>query len=91
MIILIRIAKRFNEIPFLFPVRLPQIAGVVVNGVLHGNADTSRALEKLAETEDEKFRTIFTLLYEENLKIDLFEQFAVEKIFEIRILSVDSK
>ncbi|XP_049541570.1 transferrin [Anopheles darlingi] len=68
-----------------------EIAGVVVNGVLHGNADTSHALEKLNETKDEKFRTIFTLLYEENLKIDLFEQFAVEKIFEIRILSVDSK
>ncbi|XP_052871208.1 arylalkylamine N-acetyltransferase 1-like [Anopheles cruzii] len=68
-----------------------EIAGVVVNGILHGNADTGRALEKLAETDDDKFRKIFTLLYEENLKIDLFKQFSVEQIFEIRILSVDSK
>ncbi|XP_053677367.1 arylalkylamine N-acetyltransferase 1 [Anopheles nili] len=68
-----------------------EIAGVVVNGVLRGNHDTSRALDKLDETDDEKFRKIFTLLYEENLKIDLFQQFEVDSIFEIRILSVDSK
>ncbi|KFB37543.1 AGAP011168-PA-like protein [Anopheles sinensis] len=68
-----------------------EIAGVVVNGILYGNDDTSRALDTLATMDDDKFRKIFTLLYEENLKIDLFEQFSVEKIFEIRILSVDSK
>ena len=62
-----------------------------MNGILHGNEDTGRALDRLAEMDDEKFRKIFTLLYEENLKIDLFEQFSVESIFEIRILSVDSK
>lgn len=48
-------------------------------------------MDKLNDVTDENFKKIFKLLYEENLKINLFKQFEVDKIFEIRILSVDSK
>lgn len=43
------------------------------------------------EKQDKQFKKIFNLLYGENLKLNLFERFDVDKIFEIRILSVDSK
>lgn len=46
---------------------------------------------KLKDLKCAKFRTIFTMLYAENLKRDLFELYDVEKFFEIRIVSVDSK
>lgn len=49
------------------------------------------AKEKLKLCPDARFRTIFTFLYDENLEIDLFSQFNIDKFFELRILSVDSK
>lgn len=49
------------------------------------------SVEKLKLCPDARFRKIFAFLYEENLKIDLFSQFNVDKYFELRILSVDSK
>lgn len=67
-----------------------QIAGVCLNGILH-KGDIEHSLANLHLKEDEKFRKIFTLLYTENLKNDLFEKCHIDKIFEIRILSVDSK
>lgn len=68
-----------------------EIAGVALNGVLHGNDDIEHSMRKLNDITDENFKKIFKLLYEHNLKINLFTQFDVDKIFEIRILSVDSK
>lgn len=68
-----------------------QIAGVALNGILYGNSDIEHSREKLNDIQDENFKKIFKLLYEQNLKINLFKQFDVDKIFEIRILSVDSR
>ena len=63
---------------------------MALNGYLH-SGDTEGSLEKLKSIEDDSFKKIFRLLYEENTKINLFEDFNVDKIFEIRILSVDSQ
>lgn len=67
-----------------------QIAGVCLNGVLV-NGDLENALEKLTEKGDKQFQKIFNLLYGESLKLNLFERLNVDKIFEMRILSVDAK
>lgn len=64
------------------------IVGVCLNGFLHPN-DTKKAKEALEKCQDERFKKIFNLLYDENLKIDLFQLHDVDKIFEYRILSVD--
>lgn len=40
---------------------------------------------------DQRFIKIFQLLYSENLKLDLFRRYHTEQIFELRILSVDSR
>lgn len=53
--------------------------------------DVENAIDKLDNKEDEEFKKIFRLLYGQNLKLNLFQRFNVNKIFEIRILSVDSK
>ena len=47
-----RDAKNVSNIFSLFSPIQPQIAGVVVNGILHGNEDTGRALDRLAEMDD---------------------------------------
>lgn len=49
------------------------------------------AKQKLKQSHDENFKKIFNFLYNENLKIDFFKSLNVDLIFEIRILSVDSK
>ncbi|GAB0098972.1 uncharacterized protein DMENIID0001_147870 [Sergentomyia squamirostris] len=67
-----------------------KIAGVVLNGILR-RGEVAEALDALKGTQDERFKKIFTLLYEANLKVDFFDEFAVGKLFEIRILSVDNK
>lgn len=67
-----------------------KIAGVVLNGIIHPG-DLEEATEKLGENEDEQFKKIFNLLYSESLKLDLFNRFDVDKIFEMRILSVDDE
>lgn len=64
------------------------IIGVCLNGFLHPG-DVIKAKENLDSCSDERFRKIFNLLYDQNLKIDLFEMLEVDKIFEYRILSVD--
>ncbi|XP_053686327.1 uncharacterized protein LOC128735868 [Sabethes cyaneus] len=68
-----------------------KIAGVALNGVLSGYNDIKHSIEKLNNVQDENFKKIFKLLYEQNLRINLFNKFNVDRIFEIRILSVDSK
>uniref|UniRef100_A0A1B0GQ23 Uncharacterized protein n=1 Tax=Phlebotomus papatasi TaxID=29031 RepID=A0A1B0GQ23_PHLPP len=66
------------------------IAGVALNGILK-RGETEEALDSLKDMQDEGFKKIFTLLYEENLKVDFFEEFEIPKLFEIRILSVDCR
>lgn len=65
-----------------------EIVGVCLNGFSHPG-ETVKAKEALENCQDERFVKIFTLLYEQNLKFDLFELLAVDRIFEYRILSVD--
>uniref|UniRef100_A0A0K8TQB9 aralkylamine N-acetyltransferase n=1 Tax=Tabanus bromius TaxID=304241 RepID=A0A0K8TQB9_TABBR len=64
------------------------IAGVILNGVMQ-RGDIERAQEKLDICLDENFKKIFNLLYDENLAVNFFDRFDVEKVFDIRILSVD--
>lgn len=65
------------------------IVGVCLNGFLRPN-DISKAKEALEKSEDENFKKIFNILYDTNLKVDLFKLHDVDVIFEYRILSVDS-
>lgn len=65
-----------------------EIVGVCLNGFLHPG-DTLKAKEALENCQDERFKKIFSLLYDQNLKFDLFELLNVDRIFEFRILSVD--
>lgn len=37
------------------------------------------------------FRQVFTLLYETNKELDILNKFGLDKLFELQILSVDSK
>jgi hypothetical protein len=67
-----------------------EIAGVCLNGNYYPN-DIQEAKRKLKQSSDEKFKSIFTFLYGENEKNDLFQEYKVDKMFEIRILSVDTK
>jgi len=65
-----------------------QIAGMALNGVLK-KGEREEAEKRLVEINDEKFKTIFGLLYKVNEKIDLFTKYDVDELFECRILSVD--
>ncbi|XP_037049914.1 dopamine N-acetyltransferase [Bradysia coprophila] len=67
-----------------------EIAGVALNGILL-RGDIEEALINLSQLKDERTKKIFRLLYDQNLKLNLFHRFNVDKIFEIRILSVDAK
>lgn len=67
-----------------------EIAGVVLNGILRPG-DMETAQKKNNMRDDESFKKIFNLIYSENLKFDLFEKFQVDRLFDLRILSVDSK
>lgn len=67
-----------------------QIAGVILNGVLHPG-DTEQALDKLHLSTDINYKKIFELLYKHNLQVDLFVRYNVDRIFDVRILSVDSR
>ncbi|XP_070159972.1 arylalkylamine N-acetyltransferase 1 isoform X2 [Polyergus mexicanus] len=64
------------------------IAGMALNGILK-KGEREEAERRLAELDDEKFKTIFGLLYKVNDKIDLFAKYDVDELFECRILSVD--
>lgn len=55
------------------------------------NGDVENALENLQTKQNEKFIKIFNFLYTQNLKQNLFKQFNVDKLFEVRILSVNPK
>lgn len=57
--------------------------------MLHEGVETS--LKRIEALEDAAFKKIFAFLYTHNSRHNLFKEFNVDKIFEIRILSVDSK
>lgn len=61
-----------------------------MNGILL-KGDIEEALINVNQLKDERTKKIFRLLYDQNLKLNLFNRFNVDKIFELRILSVDSK
>lgn len=67
-----------------------QVLGVSLNGILNPG-DTSKALAKLKLLNDHKFSKIFTMLYSITNDLELFKKYDVEKIFECRIVSVDSR
>lgn len=61
-----------------------------MNGVLN-NGDIEKSIQELPQYNDESFQKIYTFLYTLNLCKDLFKIYAVNKAFDVRILSVDSK
>lgn len=67
-----------------------EIAGVALNGVLRPG-DLEKGQEKLDCSNDEGFKQIFSMLYNVSHSLDLFTAYETDKIFETRILSVDSR
>ncbi|XP_063221433.1 uncharacterized protein LOC134530495 [Bacillus rossius redtenbacheri] len=67
-----------------------EVVGVALNGVQRPG-DLKAAQAKLAGLADLKFRLIFDLLYSANLRLDLFAEHGVDRLFECRILSVDRR
>ncbi|KAJ8919253.1 hypothetical protein NQ315_003836 [Exocentrus adspersus] len=65
------------------------IAGVALNGIAR-QGDTERSLEEMKSIDNVPYQRIFGLLNSVNKEIDLFGKYNVDKIFELRILSVDS-
>ncbi|XP_055388889.1 arylalkylamine N-acetyltransferase 1 [Condylostylus longicornis] len=66
-----------------------EIAGVILNGLVR--ADQNACQKKLDLSSDENFKKIFNLLNYINSKVNFFDIFNIDKLFDIRILSVDSK
>ncbi|XP_065345892.1 arylalkylamine N-acetyltransferase 1-like [Cloeon dipterum] len=66
--------------------------GKVVGCALNGSQSRQQLDEAIKQTyaeTDKKFRSIFSMLYDNNRDIDLFTKYDVHDIFECRILSVD--
>ncbi|XP_077261559.1 uncharacterized protein LOC143897097 [Temnothorax americanus] len=63
---------------------------MALNSILK-KGEREEAERRLDELDDEKFKTIFRLLYKLNDKVDLFAQYDVDELFECRILSVDAE
>lgn len=63
---------------------------MALNGWVY-KGEIEEARQKLKDLKDDRFRTIFTMLYDENLKHDIYDLYNVNKFFEVRILSVDPK
>lgn len=47
------------------------------------------ALNDLNDQPDEKIKKIFSLLYSQNLRVNLYKEFDVNELFEVTILSVN--
>lgn len=69
---------------------LSQVVGVALNGIQH-DGDVDEAMKKLETLNDKKFKQIFSMLYDLNQSLNLFERYNVTSIFECRILSVDNR
>lgn len=76
--------------PAFNDVRAFQIAGVALNGI-DRPGDMEECLKDIESIDNIQYRRIFGLLVNVNLPLDLFGKYNVDKIFELRILSVDSK
>lgn len=69
--------------------RIFQIAGVALNGISR-RGDEEKALEEMASIDNIQYHRIFGLLHNVNKELDLYTKYDIEKIFELRILSVGS-
>lgn len=67
-----------------------QIAGVALNGVSQ-KGDVEKSLEEIKTVNNVGYQRIFGLLNNVNKELDLFGKYGVDKIFEFRILAVDSR
>ncbi|XP_017778189.1 PREDICTED: uncharacterized protein LOC108563894 [Nicrophorus vespilloides] len=67
-----------------------EIAGVALNGISN-RGDNELAIEEMKSIDSIQYKQIFGLLYNTNQELDLFAKYNLEKIFELRILSVNSK
>lgn len=67
-----------------------EILGVALNGILV-RGDLEKSEKSLEAQSDERFKKIFKFLYSQNIQSNIFEELRVDKIFEIRILSVDPR
>lgn len=65
-----------------------RVVGVALNGILRPG-DNDKAQECLKLSHDDRFVKIFSFLYKVNA--DTFAHLNVDRVFEIRILSVDSE
>ncbi|CAH0559958.1 unnamed protein product [Brassicogethes aeneus] len=66
------------------------IAGVALSGVSK-RGDAEKALEEMKSIDNLKYHRIFGLLNNVNKSLDLYSKYNVEEIFDIRILSVDTR
>ncbi|XP_044749553.1 arylalkylamine N-acetyltransferase-like 2 [Coccinella septempunctata] len=66
-----------------------KIAGAMLNGISR-RGDVEQDLEGMKSIDDIKFHRLMGLLFSHNAEARLFQRYNVEKIFELRILSVDS-
>ncbi|XP_074033287.1 arylalkylamine N-acetyltransferase-like 7 isoform X3 [Leptinotarsa decemlineata] len=67
-----------------------EIAGVALNGISR-KGDVEKSLEEMKSIDNIQYQRVFGLLNNVNKDLDLFTKYNVEKIFELRILSVDDK
>lgn len=67
-----------------------QIAGVALNGVSQRD-DVEKSLEEIKTVDNIAYQRIFGLLNNANHELDLFNKYNVDKIFEFRILAVDTR
>lgn len=63
---------------------------MALNGTSH-TGDVEKALEDMKTIKNIPYQRIFGLLNNANKELNLFRKYNVDKIFELRILSVDSQ
>lgn len=63
---------------------------MVLNGTSR-KGEVEKFLEDMKQVDNLPYQRIFGLLCNANKELDLFSKYNVDKIFELRILSVDSK
>ncbi|KAF5289848.1 hypothetical protein FQR65_LT10664 [Abscondita terminalis] len=71
-------------------VKTGEIAGVALNGISH-RGEVEEDLKEVDASDNKEYRLIFGLLHNVNHELNLFETYNVDKIFELRFLSVDSR
>nr|CAH7738114.1 unnamed protein product [Callosobruchus chinensis] len=66
------------------------IAGVALNGTCN-KGDVEKSQENMKTVDSVPFHRIFGLLNNVNKEVDLFSKYNVDRIFDLRILSVDAR